>query len=564
LLNRLSLRSRLAVGALVAVVLSIAICLGYMNALQGQERVVQDIRDQELARSGKAGTLLVRVSENHRSLSDALAASVARKLDEEAVYERGRIIIESIRQISRDFAELRALFQSDNDLMSVFEAIGREMVSYKSAVTSVIEICSVDAGRAAAEMLKVDLNYVRLVDQMSRMVELTNAQIGSELDGMIANSNQINRWMLWMSGTALAMLLIVSRLLYRDISRALQSTVQSITRVADGDLARGVPNQERRDEIGALARAVEAFRGHEIERQAMLERERANDSTERHRGAALSKLVEDFRATVTAALHANADAVARMQGASGELAIIAEDAESRTHTVAENSLVMSSSIIVVASATEELDASLGHVGSQTELANRSVARVAESTSTASNLTERLAANASLIGEIVGVIQEIAAQINLLSLNATIEAARAGEYGRGFAVVASEVKNLSGQTAAATVEIAARISGVQELISQSVESVRSIRETIIDVDRATDSISATLEQQARATGEIATSSQKASTAAGILVETLGAATEAIRKTTTSAASVKSASEAISAQSCSLQGAVNDFLERVQAA
>jgi methyl-accepting chemotaxis protein len=296
----------------------------------------------------------------------------------------------------------------------------------------------------------------------------------------------------------------------------------------------------------------------------MLERERANDSTERHRGAALSKLVEDFRATVTAALHANADAVARMQGASGELAIIAEDAESRTRTVAENSLVMSSSIIVVASATEELDASLGHVGSQTELANRSVARVAESTSTASNLTERLAANASLIGEIVGVIQEIAAQINLLSLNATIEAARAGEYGRGFAVVASEVKNLSGQTAAATVEIAARISGVQELISQSVESVRSIRETIIDVDRATDSISATLEQQARATGEIATSSQKASTAAGILVETLGAATEAIRKTTTSAASVKSASEAISAQSCSLQGAVNDFLERVQAA
>ena len=57
--------------------------------------------------------------------------------------------------------------------------------------------------------------------------------------------------------------------------------------------------------------------------------------------------------------------------------------------------------------------------------------------------------------IVGLIRNVASQINLLALNATIEAARAGEAGKGFAVVASEVKNLAVQAAAATQQISGR-------------------------------------------------------------------------------------------------------------
>ncbi len=59
-----------------------------------------------------------------------------------------------------------------------------------------------------------------------------------------------------------------------------------------------------------------------------------------------------------------------------------------------------------------------------------------------------------VGTVAQQIDAIAKQTNLLALNATIEAARAGEAGKGFAVVAGEVKNLSGQTAAATAEISA--------------------------------------------------------------------------------------------------------------
>ena len=74
-----------------------------------------------------------------------------------------------------------------------------------------------------------------------------------------------------------------------------------------------------------------------------------------------------------------------------------------------------------------------------------------------------------VGKVAQQIDAIAKQTNLLALNATIEAARAGEAGKGFAVVAGEVKNLSGQTASATAEVAA----VLQNLKNRIESLRKL-------------------------------------------------------------------------------------------
>src|SRR6185369_16126147 len=97
--------------------------------------------------------------------------------------------------------------------------------------------------------------------------------------------------------------------------------------------------------------------------------------------------------------------------------------------------------------------------------------------------------ADRIGDVTKLMTTIAEQTNLLALNATIEAARAGDAGRGFAVVAQEVKALAAQTAKATGEIGAQISGMQAATHDSVAAIKEIGGTIERIAEIAGSIAA---------------------------------------------------------------------------
>ena len=136
-----------------------------------------------------------------------------------------------------------------------------------------------------------------------------------------------------------------------------------------------------------------------------------------------------------------------------------------------------------------------------------------------------------IGQIMGVIADIADQTNLLALNAAIEAARAGDAGRGFAVVADEVRKLAEKTMTATQEVGQAITGIQQgtrkniqnveqagvsieeaakLSAQSGESLKHILEFVHMVNDQVQSIATASEQQSAVSEEINRSVEQVAT------------------------------------------------------
>ncbi|MBY0447589.1 MAG: HAMP domain-containing protein [Hyphomonadaceae bacterium] len=349
-----------------------------------------------------------------------------------------------------------------------------------------------------------------------------------------------------------------------SVRRSVLNIEGGLSRLARGELREELPGAERKDEIGALVRAVESFRQQLLEIDVLRSREQADAEVKERRQAQTMHSVQRFE-------QASIGLLKTMDVSVRDLHSAAERLESNTATVtARSGSARSASddvthaVQTVAAAAEQVAASVREVLQQVARTNTVSEEVGGQIETAAEAVNDLAGIARSIGAIVDLIQSIAAQTNLLALNATIEAARAGEAGRGFAVVASEVKALAGQTATATQQIGEQVTAIRAAVEAAGAASDAARAGANRFVEFTTQSAAAMQEQQAAADEIARSAQRALTGAMEAAQHVGQLSELIDANHAVSQVVAGSSQGMSQSQQDWRRAWEQFQEELRAA
>jgi methyl-accepting chemotaxis protein len=334
---------------------------------------------------------------------------------------------------------------------------------------------------------------------------------------------------------------------------------------ARNDLNADVPGNERRDEIGDMARTVEVFKKNGLEVARLKEEQLALEKrAAEQRKADMLKLADDFEGNVVEIIQTVTSASTELEAAANTLTSTADREQHLANTVAAASEQASTNVQSVASATEQMASSVNEIARQVQQSASIAYEAVDQARKTNNRISELAKAASRIGDVVDLINNIAGQTNLLALNATIEAARAGEAGRGFAVVAQEVKALAEQTGKATGEISQQIAGMQAATRDSVTAIKEIGDTIERMSEISSTIASAVEEQGAATQEIARNVQQAAQGTSQVSASICDVQQGASETGAASSQVLSAAQSLSRDSNRLTIEVGKFMNTVRAA
>jgi methyl-accepting chemotaxis protein len=353
--------------------------------------------------------------------------------------------------------------------------------------------------------------------------------------------------------------------LHRGVARPLTRTVGILTELARGNTAVEVTGLARRDEIGAVAKAMQVFRDKLIETERMRgEQDELERRAESEKKAMLTRLADEFSAAIGGVVGAVSSASTGLTAAATTLSRTADSTRQLSATAAAASEQASGNVQWVAAAAEEMASSIAEIGRQVQESSRISGEAVDQARKTDARIAKLAESASRIGDVTALITSIAEQTNLLALNATIEAARAGMAGKGFAVVAQEVKQLAAQTAKATSEISGQIAEMQGATQDSVAAMKEIGGTIGHISEIATAIATAVEEQGAATREISRSVQEAAVGTGKVADDLKHVRDGATNTGVASGDVLSAATSLSEQGGRLRTEVEKFLGTVRAA
>ncbi|TNC93800.1 MAG: methyl-accepting chemotaxis protein [Stygiobacter sp.] len=288
--------------------------------------------------------------------------------------------------------------------------------------------------------------FAEAMEHLHKCIAINDVGADASRETLEATANRTMTLVLVFSVVVLTLAVAAGMLLWASIAVPVVAMTAAMRKLADSDKTAVIPGQGRADELGDMAAAVQVFKDNMIRAEQMAAEQEAGRAEQLHRAQTVSGLTTQFDAQVAAVLSIVSGAATEMEATAQCMSGNAHQTNRQASIVAAATEQASASVQTVATAAEELSASIAEIGRQVERSSTVSQAAAEDATRTNGTVKALAETSARIGEVVGLITNIASQTNLLALNATIEAARAGDAGKGFAVVANEVKSLANQTA----------------------------------------------------------------------------------------------------------------------